>query len=81
MFHFVGFFAVLVPLWVLAPKVDSSLVFGSAGFENWGGWPSMGAAVVVGQIAAGASLVGADAAAHMSEEVKFRNVQDALVLD
>ena len=73
-FHIVGFFAVMIPLWVLAPKVPSSQVWGKEAFANYGGWPTMGAAVVVGQLAASASLVGADSAAHMSEEVKNASV-------
>jgi amino acid transporter len=69
MFHIIGFFAVMVPLWVLAPKVPASEVFGSAGFANYGGWNSIGTACVVGQLAASSALLGADSAAHMSEEV------------
>ena len=63
-FHVVGFFAVMIPLWVLAPKVDSSQVWGKEAFANYGGWSSIGAACVVGQLAASASLVGADSAAQ-----------------
>lgn len=39
-----------------------------AGFENYGSWSSVGAACVIGQLAAGGALLGADSAAHMSEE-------------
>jgi hypothetical protein len=42
-------------------------VFGK--FENWGGWPSVGAAVVIGQLASASAFVGVDSAAHMAEEV------------
>lgn len=63
-----GFFAAMVPLWVLAPNVSPSEAFGS--FANYGGWASIGAACVVGQISAVGALTGCDAAAHMSEEVK-----------
>ena len=58
---------VLIPLWVLAPKVPAREVFTS--FENFGGWPTMGAACLVGQLAASSAFIGADSAAHMSEEV------------
>ncbi|KAK1807163.1 hypothetical protein LTR12_018494, partial [Friedmanniomyces endolithicus] len=37
---------------------------------NYGAWPTLGGAIWVGQISAGGSLIGADAAAHLSEEVK-----------
>ena len=69
LFHLIGFFAVMIPLWVLAPKVPASEVFGASGFANYGGWPSIGAACVIGQLAASSALLGADSAAHMSEEV------------
>lgn len=63
-FHVVGFFAVMIPLWVLAPKVSHSEVWGKEAFANYGGWSSIGAACIVGQLAASASLVGADSAAQ-----------------
>lgn len=63
-FHIVGFFAVMIPLWVLAPKTPHSQVWGQEAFANYGGWSSIGAACVVGQLAASASLVGADSAAQ-----------------
>ena len=71
MFHIIGFFAAMVPLWVLAPTVPSRLVWGMEGFANFGGWNSIGTACVVGQLAASSALLGADAAAHMSEEVSL----------
>lgn len=70
--HLLGFFAVMIPLWVLAPKVSLDLVFGAPGFENFGGWSSIGAACVVGQLAASSAFVGVDSAAHMAEEVCAR---------
>jgi len=60
---------VLIPLWVLAPKVTASVVFTS--FENFGGWPTMGTACLVGQLAASSAFIGVDSAAHMSEEVRL----------
>ena len=67
-FHFLGFFAILIPLWILAPKADPSEVFGD--FENFGGWSSVGAACVIGQLGAAGAFIGADSAAHMAEEVR-----------
>ena len=63
----IGLFAALIPLWTLAPTVPASVAFGS--FSNFGGWATIGAACVVGEIAPVAALTGCDAAAHMSEEV------------
>ncbi|KAK6437770.1 hypothetical protein LTR95_006042 [Oleoguttula sp. CCFEE 5521] len=54
-FHFLGFFAILIPLWVLAPKASASEVFGT--FANYGGWTSTGAACIVGQLASSAAFI------------------------
>lgn len=54
--HVFGFFAVLIPLWVIAPKVSAKEAFTS--FSNTGGWSSIGAAVVIGQLTAVGSLGG-----------------------
>jgi hypothetical protein len=32
----IGFFVIIIPLWVLAPRASVGDVFGK--FENWGGW-------------------------------------------
>lgn len=48
--HIFGFFAILIPLWVLAPKAPAKEVFTS--FSNYGGWSSVGAACIVGQLTA-----------------------------
>ncbi|KAF2724292.1 amino acid transporter [Polychaeton citri CBS 116435] len=71
-FHIIGFFAMLIPLWVLAPKSSASEVFGD--FQNYGGWSSIGTACIVGQLAASSAFVGVDSAAHMSEEVNNASV-------
>jgi choline transport protein len=56
-----------IPVWAIAHKVSAAEVFGH--FENWGGWPTMGAAVVLGQLASASAFAGVDSAAHMAEEV------------
>ncbi|KAK5131255.1 hypothetical protein LTR08_001160 [Meristemomyces frigidus] len=66
--HILGFFAILIPLWTLAPMARSSEVFGS--FSNYGGWSSVGGACLVGQLASAGAFIGVDSAAHLSEEVK-----------
>jgi len=63
-----GFFCIIIPLWVLAPKAPASEVFGS--FENLGGWSSIGTACFVGSITATGSFAGSDAAAHLAEETR-----------
>ncbi|KAM0705250.1 hypothetical protein Q7P35_008040 [Cladosporium inversicolor] len=66
--HILLWFGFHVPAWVLAPKVSAAEVFGH--FENWGGWPTMGVAVVLGQLASSSAFAGVDSAAHMAEEVR-----------
>lgn len=60
LFFFIAFFAVCIPLWVLAPMASAREVFTE--FENNGGWPSIGVALIVGQIATVGAFVGADSA-------------------
>jgi choline transport protein len=66
--HLLGFFAVLIPLWILAPRSSPSDVFTQ--FLNLGGWPTDGLAFMVGLLSPVYTLIGADSAAHMSEEVR-----------
>ena len=72
LFDILGMFAVLIPLWVLAPEVSASEVFGK--WNKFGGGPRLGTGVIVGQIAALGVFVGADSAAHMAEEVSNASI-------
>ena len=63
--HVCGFFGVLVPLWVLAPRNPSDAVFSQ--FTNYGGWPTTGLAVMVGMLTSVYGLLGADSAVHMGK--------------
>ncbi|KAI0902733.1 amino acid permease-domain-containing protein [Ustulina deusta] len=66
--HLVGFFGVLIPLVYLAPHNSASDVFTT--FRNNGNWPSQGLAFLVGLPTMASSLLGADCAVHMSEEIQ-----------
>ncbi|KAG8424664.1 hypothetical protein J3458_001436 [Metarhizium acridum] len=66
--HILAYFGFLAPVWVNAPRVDSSRVW--SGFENNGGWPSLSLAILIGQLPGITGHVGVDTAAHMSEEVR-----------
>jgi choline transport protein len=79
-FHIFGFFCIIIPLWVLAPKAPASEVFG--GFNDFGGWGSIGAACFVGTVAAAGSFGGSDAAAHLNEETRdaSRSVRKSPIL-
>ncbi|KAM0721382.1 hypothetical protein Q7P37_002306 [Cladosporium fusiforme] len=66
--HVCGFFAILIVLWVLADTDPASEVFTS--FYNGGGWPTQGAACLVGILSPVFSFVGPDAATYMAEELR-----------
>ncbi|KAK0113953.1 hypothetical protein ONS96_014802 [Cadophora gregata f. sp. sojae] len=70
--HILGFFAVLIPLWVLAPRNSPKLVFTE--FLNLGGWNTKGLSFMVGLLAPIYTLIGADSAVHMSEEIKDASI-------
>jgi amino acid transporter len=63
--YIVGFFAIIVPLWVLAPRNSPKAVFTE--FTNNGGWSSMGTSVMIGLSGTIASMAGFDCAVHMGE--------------
>lgn len=65
--HIAGFFAIMIPLWVLAPKNSASDVFEQ--ITNSGGWSNTGLSLLVGQVSIFYCMAGADSAVHLSEEV------------
>ncbi|KAK7427304.1 hypothetical protein QQZ08_006241 [Neonectria magnoliae] len=66
--HIFAFFGILVTLWVLSPRADFTAVFTQ--FSDGGGWGSLGGSTLVGVLAGVLPLLGADAAVHMSEELR-----------
>lgn len=66
--HIFGFFAILITLWVLGPRGDPAEVFTT--FNDYGNWGSDGTSAIVGIMAVILPLLGADAAVHMSEELR-----------
>ncbi|KAK5025079.1 hypothetical protein LTR13_010639 [Exophiala sideris] len=70
--HIIGFFAVLIPLWVLAPLNSTDVVFTE--FVNVGGWSSTGLSVMVGMLTTVYGMLGADSAVHMSEEIRDASI-------
>ncbi|KAK3068996.1 hypothetical protein LTR53_013018, partial [Teratosphaeriaceae sp. CCFEE 6253] len=66
--HVAGLFAIIIPLWVMAPRgnVHDTLFK----FTTTGGWPNLGLASLIGMANPIGVLVGYDCAVHMSEEVK-----------
>lgn len=66
--HIWAFIGILVALWVLYPTADATSVFTT--FTDGGGWGNTGGSTLIGISAAVLTFFGADAAAHMSEELK-----------
>ncbi|KAI1657192.1 putative GABA permease [Daldinia decipiens] len=65
--HILGFLGILIPLVYVAPHGDASIF---TTFVNEGGWPTQGLSFMVGLPSAVFSLIGADSAVHMAEEIK-----------
>jgi choline transport protein len=66
--HVFGFFAFVVVLWVMAPRSDPKEVW--TDFQDNGGWGSIGLSCLVGMTGPVITLIGADSACHLSEELK-----------
>lgn len=63
--HVVGLFAIIIPLWVLAPRATAKSVFTE--FNNGGSWGSDGIATLVGFSTTITAMIGYDCAVHMCE--------------
>ncbi|GAB7351785.1 hypothetical protein MBLNU459_g2359t1 [Dothideomycetes sp. NU459] len=66
--HIVGFFAIIIPLWVMAPRANphDALLH----FTNFGGWSSTGLSAMIGLTSPLSVLIGYDCSVHMSEEIE-----------
>ncbi|KAM5371488.1 hypothetical protein ACJA88_009475 [Fusarium oxysporum] len=70
--HLLGFFAVMIPLWVLCDKNDAHDVF--LQFTDQSGWDNMGFAYISSQIYVLWCCFGSDSIVHLSEEVKNASI-------
>lgn len=61
--HVIGLFAIIIPLWVLAPRNNVHAVF--THFNNGGGWDNAGTATLVGLSTTITSMLGYDCSVHM----------------
>jgi hypothetical protein len=59
--HLLGFFAIVIPLWISAPRNSAKDVFTE--FSNAGGWSSTGLSVMAGILSPIYALLGVDSAA------------------
>lgn len=70
--HVAGFFAIFIPMWVLAPRARPEDVLLT--FSNNGGWPSLGLSSMIGLTAPITALIGYDCSVHMSEELQDASI-------
>ncbi|KAL8650363.1 MAG: hypothetical protein Q9210_003868, partial [Variospora velana] len=61
--HFLGFFAVIVPLWVFSSRATPSEALLT--FTNDGGWPTTGLSAMIGLLTPMGSLLGFDCVVHI----------------
>ena len=67
--HIMGLFAIIIPLWVLAPRASPDAAFMQ--FTNNGGWATTGLSVMVGLLTPMGSLLGFDCAVHMCKCIHY----------
>jgi len=70
--HLAGFFAIIITLWVMAPRRSAADAL--LNFTNEGGWSSTGLSSMIGLLAPLAVLVGYDCSVHMSEEIQDASI-------
>jgi choline transport protein len=66
--HIAGFFAIIIPLWVMSDRSAASGVFTS--FQDNMMWKNVPLAVIIGLTGASGTFIGSEAGVHMSEEVR-----------
>lgn len=62
--HILGLFAIIIPLWVMAPSRNSGRV-ALLDFYNGGNWSTVGLATMIGLLTPLGSMLGFDCAVHM----------------
>lgn len=68
--HVIGFFAVIIPLWVMSDRSTSNPADVFTLFQDNMMWGNVPLSTIVGLTGAASCFVGIEAAAHMSEEVR-----------
>lgn len=66
--HVAGFFAAIIPLWVVGDRRSSGDVF--TAFEDNMGWNNIPLSTIVGLFGPASYFIGIEAGAHMAEEVR-----------
>ena len=61
--HLCGIFAIIIPLWVMAPRAPAHVAL--LDFQNNGGWPTTGLSAMIGLVTPLNVLIGYDCSVHM----------------
>ncbi|KAH8810578.1 amino acid/polyamine transporter I [Xylogone sp. PMI_703] len=69
--HLAGFFAIIIPLWIMAPRAHPLVLLE---FSNNGGWSNTGLSAMIGLISPMSVLIGYDCSVHMSEEIRDASI-------
>lgn len=67
--HVLGLFAIIIPLWVLAPRQTARAAL--LEFSNNGGWPTTGISAMIGLTTPLTALIGYDCSVHMCRFQSF----------
>ncbi|KAI7107712.1 amino acid transporter-like protein [Hortaea werneckii] len=65
--HLCGVFAIVIPLWVMAPRAPVDVALRN--YTNDGGWDTTGLAAMIGMVTPLNVLIGYDCTVHMAEEL------------
>lgn len=65
--HLAGLFAIIIPLWVMAPRGNAHETL--LNFTTTGGWPSVGLASMIGVVNPIGVLIGYDCIVHMCTSI------------
>jgi choline transport protein len=68
--HLAGFFAIIIPLWVMAPRAHPRVLLE---FSNFGGWSSTGLSAMIGLTSPLSVMIGYDCSVHMCKTVPLSN--------
>ena len=63
--HLAGFFGIIIPLWVMAPRAHPHILLE---FSNNGGWSTTGVSAMIGLTTPLSVLIGYDCSVHMCKE-------------
>lgn len=76
--HLAGILAIIIPLWVMAPRASASDAILT--FSNNGGWSSTGLSSMIGLTAPLSVLIGFDCSVHMCKSIVHGSISPKILL-